>query len=172
MKTYIKIAGYITLALLALLGAALLVIIEPHIEYSLVRQSQKPETIEAIWVAWACGGNDRITEIVDGTIADNPFSIAVPDNGLNPEDSEAAYSGNTFILSAYRYYRKRKNKLTGDIQLLPSLRLDVVKWSVELPYNKLLENGEVIQVDTPLEWEDTRENHSAANFKFVRNSSC
>jgi len=143
-------------------------VFKPHLKVEYVRINSNPEVIRAQWVAWACGRHERITEIIDeaGNLADAPFTIHVASQGLNPELSKAAFLGNVFYLTGYRYQKLTINRITQSEAREHSSRLDVIKWHVRLPYRTLTPYNDVIDVNTPLFW-GARNDDDSAQTAFV-----
>lgn len=157
-----------------LFGGALFLFLQPHIESESIRVSKHPETIRAEWVAWACGGTERITEIVKSkdNNYEGPLSIRVPSDVLNPELSDAAFPGNIFVLTGFRYEIKRTNVITGKVRIINSRQFDVVSWRVELPYRKVNSEGDVEGVHEPLSWTSTTGKIAENIFVGLEGGSC
>ena len=138
----------------------------PYINTEYRRSSVEPITIQAQWVAWSCGYEGRITEILDSTgkLAIGPLNIRVPKGGENPELSDAASSLNNFVLTGYKYKLRHSNIISGEIIEEDSLRFDVIAWHVLIPYNKINIKGELISIPTPLMWHGFKLDLSANNF--------
>jgi hypothetical protein len=103
---FITISTLFLLGLIAI-GILYILIFRPYVKVEEVRVP-KMETIHAQWVSWACGDpTSRITELygpgADTKFAEGPLHIAVPQGGQNPEESDAAYPENRFVLTGYRY---------------------------------------------------------------------
>ncbi len=148
---------FLASAIIALALAAYVMLFQPHIRVEHLRQSEQVETLRATWVAWACGGEERITEVLDnaGNIANSPLSIRVPKGVPHPEYSAAAHPGNVFWLTGYRYQTIQTNRITGYQVFLPSFRFDAIRWWVEAPYQSYTDDGRSISVDAVLEWPES-----------------
>lgn len=153
MKFFIKSLKLLSLIILLTISVAFIVITKPYLKTELIRENNKPITIRTTWVAWACGGNERITKInTAGEIAEAPLNIYVPEGYAHPEESEAAYPGNIFLLTGYFYQKKVTNLITGKQEFFESPRFDVIGWEVELPYQMIDSNGKPRQASNPLGW--------------------
>lgn len=153
MKFFIRSLKLLSLIILLTTFVAFIVITKPYLQTKLIRENNKPVTIQTSWVAWACGGSERITKINNaGEIAETPLSIYVPEGYAHPEQSEAAYPGNIFLLTGYSYQKKVTNLITGEQEFFESPRFDVIGWEVELPYQTIDSSGKPKQSSNPLGW--------------------
>ena len=141
LLTFVAWTGAGLLGLTAFGAVVLYVLIaKPYLSHREWRASTEPETIDVVYVLYACGDHSpRLYEIVSPEgdpvrWTDRPTFLSLPDGVPSPEDTEMALSGNVFHLKGYRYHAEERNILTGATRTRPASRFDLVSWRVQTPY--------------------------------------
>ena len=145
MKRLLKFIAWTGAGLLGLatIGAAALyvVIAKPYLSHREWRASTEPETIDVVYVLYACGDHSpRLYQIVSPEgdpvkWTDRPTILSLPEGVPSPEDTELAVSGNVFHLTGYRYRAEERNILTGTTRTRSASRFDLVSWRAQTPYS-------------------------------------
>ncbi len=98
------------------------------------------EKIYVEYVAYACGGGcPRLTEIYQDKngkdiLSKHALFTNYPDDIENPEDTKLGFSGNRFILTAYRGLVMQDRRQYQDTQELTN-HLYVIGWEIVTPYS-------------------------------------
>ena len=145
MKRLLKFVVWTGAGLLGLaaVGAAALyvVVAKPYLSHREWRASTEPETIDVVYVLYACGDHSpRLYEVVSPEgepvkWSDRPTILSLPEDVPSPEDTDLAVSGNVFHLTGYRYRAEERNLLTGATRTRPASRFDLVSWRAQTPYS-------------------------------------
>lgn len=175
-RLFMCVASFLAIALGV---AGWFVLVHPNAQIVETRTSSAPESILVEYVNDTCDPYaPRLYEVVAGSgiqaqLAERPLSLALPVDLASPEDSQLAYSGNRFILVAYRYRRTLRGFLVGTRSEEPSPRVDLVAWKVVAPYRvwstevpgESQTRQETVQQTTSVE-------HSASHFVLQKYNDC